>query len=125
MQLRPPVVERDVAEQRKHLDLLVDRDALIVLLLPVEVAEHAIPKCAERRELAGRQPVLPGERRQASSPVSRITANVRCAPSLISLPFMLPLRVRGGSDDRARANGVGPPVASVTRLLGAGSARPR
>jgi hypothetical protein len=53
VQLRLAVVQRDVADQGEHLDLLLDRDARIVLLLPVEVAEHAVPKGAERRELTG------------------------------------------------------------------------
>lgn len=48
--LRLVAVERDVADEREHLDLLVHRDALGVLVLLVEVAED---RAAERADRGG------------------------------------------------------------------------
>jgi hypothetical protein len=42
MQLGCAVVQRRVAQQRQHLDPLVDRDPLAVPPLPVKAAEHHV-----------------------------------------------------------------------------------
>ena len=42
------VLNRDVADQREHLDLLLDRSALVVFSLPVEVAEQRTLEGSDR-----------------------------------------------------------------------------
>src|SRR5439155_4654749 len=53
MQGRLAVRVRDIAEQRQYLDLLVDRDALVVLFRPVEIADHRALEGADRGQRGG------------------------------------------------------------------------
>ncbi len=53
-----------VADQGKDLHLLAKRDAPVVLLLPVEVAEHDFAERPDRGEMATGQPILPRKRLQ-------------------------------------------------------------
>src|SRR5687768_13699640 len=57
--------ERDIADQGQDLDLLAHRDALVVLLLPVEVAELGLAERADRGEARCADRALVGEARQA------------------------------------------------------------
>src|SRR5438045_9544292 len=43
----------DIADQRQHLDLLIDRDALIVLLVPIEIADDGTLERADRGQPRG------------------------------------------------------------------------
>ena len=44
---------RDIADQRQHLDLLVDRNALVVLRGPVEIADDRALERADRGQRSG------------------------------------------------------------------------
>src|SRR5204863_1563186 len=48
MQRRLALGFGDVAEQRQYLDLFLDRDALVVLLVPIEIADDRALECADR-----------------------------------------------------------------------------
>ncbi len=66
-------LDRDVAEQGKHLGLLAHRNALVVLFLPVEIAERGFAERADGAEARGREVLLLGEARQ---PFHRVLARV-------------------------------------------------
>src|SRR5581483_5747457 len=70
---RLAVVEGNVSDERDHFDLFVDRNRLVVLLLPVEVAEHEIAERADARELRGAEVV---SSRKAAQPVHCLVAEV-------------------------------------------------
>ena len=53
VQSRFAVRFRDIADQRQHLDLLIDRDALIVLLVPIEIADDGTLERADRGQPRG------------------------------------------------------------------------
>jgi hypothetical protein len=55
----------DVAGEGEHLDLLVHGDPQVVLVLPVEVAEHDLAEGADAAEAGRRQRVVPGEAQQS------------------------------------------------------------
>ena len=55
------VRERDVAREREHLDLLVERDLLVLLALPVEVAEDHVAERANGGEVRGGEVLGVGE----------------------------------------------------------------
>src|SRR5690348_14521583 len=63
--LRLLAVERDDAEQREHLDLLGQRNALVLARLAVEVAQRHVAERADGGDLAGPQPLAAGEGGQA------------------------------------------------------------
>jgi hypothetical protein len=56
--LRFAVLDGDVAGERRNLDLLVDRDWLVLLPLPVEVAERDVAEGADAGEVSGGELVL-------------------------------------------------------------------
>ena len=58
-------LERNVAKQAQHLDLLVDRHTLVILAFPVEIAEDDFAESADRAEAACGQAVVRGEPLQA------------------------------------------------------------
>src|SRR5579871_436419 len=58
---RALLVQGDVADQRYDLDLLVDRNRLILLPVPLEVAQGGILERADSREMAAAQAVAPRE----------------------------------------------------------------
>lgn len=62
-------LERDVAEEREHLGLLAHRDALVVLLLPFEVAERGLAERADRGEARRVELLGFGEAREAGDRV--------------------------------------------------------
>src|SRR5882672_5258593 len=62
--LRLALVERDVAEQREHLHLLVERDPLVVPLRAVEVAQRHVAERADGREVRGAELLRLGEGRE-------------------------------------------------------------
>jgi len=64
VQLRPSVLDRDVADERKDLDLLVDRNVDVPLGGPVEVRHHGARERADRGEVARAEPLFRRERRQ-------------------------------------------------------------
>ena len=51
---RSAAVVRHVTDEREHLDLFVDDDALVLLPHPVEVAEHDVAQRSNRSESSGR-----------------------------------------------------------------------
>src|SRR5262245_46479018 len=55
----------NVADQRRHLDLLADLDRPIALRLPVEICEPHPGEGPDRRDLRAADALLPGECRQA------------------------------------------------------------
>jgi hypothetical protein len=64
--LRLAILVGDVTDERRQLDLLGDRDRLVLLRLPVEVAERDAAEGAEPGEVGASQPVLACELRRAS-----------------------------------------------------------
>src|SRR3954469_7280533 len=73
MDLRPFVADRHVADEREHLDLLADRNAQVLLLLPVEIADHHLAKGADRRKARRGHAVLA---RKALEQAHRLVAGV-------------------------------------------------
>src|SRR5688572_3512592 len=67
--LAPVTIERDVADQRKHLDLFPDRNTLVVLFFPVEVAKIGFAEGPDRGKAGGADALLLGEARQAGDRV--------------------------------------------------------
>src|SRR5688572_27219401 len=52
MELRLAATQRYVADERKHLDLFIDGNLLVILLLSIEKTEHGVFKCADSGEMA-------------------------------------------------------------------------
>jgi len=61
MELWFAVLERNVARERKYLDLFIHGYVLVFLLFPFEIAESDVPKGPDSCEVASAEPVLPGE----------------------------------------------------------------
>jgi hypothetical protein len=73
--LRLAVLESDIAGERQHVDLLLERDALVVLPLALKEAKCDVAECPDRPEARGSQLLLAGELQQeptTSSPSSKI-----------------------------------------------------
>src|SRR5690606_15485769 len=87
------LLARDVADKGDDLDQLVDRDAVIVLSIPVEEAEHGAAERAEAGETAGRQALLLGEPLKAGDGLVPLVEHQRIG-SLWSVVNQLRLHVR-------------------------------
>lgn len=77
MRFKLTLIERHIADQRQNFDLLIHRNPLVVLLVPVQVPEDDILKGADRGEMAGREMLLLANCASpdaTSSPVSKMTA---------------------------------------------------
>ena len=59
--LRLAVFRRNVADERKHLDLFVYRNVNILLCIQIEVTERRPRKRAQRRKMCGVKPRLLSE----------------------------------------------------------------
>jgi hypothetical protein len=82
MDARLPVRLRDVADQRGNLDLLGNRDRLVRFRVPIEIGEPGLAPIAVN--WAAAMPSFSANacrQLMASSPVCRMTANVRCPRS--------------------------------------------
>src|SRR5438270_5385028 len=64
--LRLAAVRGDVADERKHLDLLIDLNLFVILLLPLEEAQRDTLERANGREVAGGEIVLFRKGQQAA-----------------------------------------------------------
>lgn len=65
MDFRFTFMRGDVSHQRKHFDLFSNRDLFVILFAYLEEPHNHIDKCADRREMAGAEMLLPGEFLQA------------------------------------------------------------
>src|SRR6185437_15107777 len=62
-----------VADEGEHLDLVGDRDALVALRLPVEVAEDGVAERADAREVRSAQAALT---REPAQPLEHLVARL-------------------------------------------------
>src|SRR5579884_2125272 len=58
-------IERNIADEREHLYLFGDRNAFVVLFVPIEIAERHFLKGSDCGEMAGAQPLFLGEGSQS------------------------------------------------------------
>jgi hypothetical protein len=56
--LRLILLERNISDQRQDLDLFLDGDVLIPLRTPIEIRHDRVRERADRREVAGGQPLF-------------------------------------------------------------------
>src|SRR5438874_1988862 len=78
--LRLALVERDVAEQREHLHLLVKRDLLVVALRAVEIAQRHVAERADGREVRGAELLRLGEGREPGHRLVALVEDQRPGP---------------------------------------------
>ena len=77
------LVERDIADQRQDLDLFPDEDSLVVLLLPVEVAERGVAQRPDGRQVAAGQPLLSGPEVASGEPPPKRPSYRGGGPSVV------------------------------------------
>jgi len=69
----------NVADQRRNFDLFADRNFLVLLLLPIEIAQNRVAQRTDSGEGSGVNILALDDRQErTSSPVARTTVNVRC-----------------------------------------------
>src|SRR4030095_15209457 len=92
--LRTPVFEGDIANERENFDLLFYRNLFVFFCVPIEIAEHDVAKCTDGCKMTGAKVVLLGKGSQLSNELISFIEydRKRFLPSLIDqLSFHLDL----------------------------------
>jgi len=56
--LRTPIFEGDIADERENFHLLFYRNRLVVSCVAIKIAEHDVAKCTDSRKVTGAKPIL-------------------------------------------------------------------